>query len=133
MDRFKEYEANWTRNYNHYISSEIVKFAVDNHAKYINIENLEGFGKDKNGKSISSKIFVLRNWTYYQLQQYIEYKAAKVYILKRDIKVRKGAGLNCPQKLYSELTPKGRANAYEQKYAVLKTGSKVVSIKALDV
>lgn len=85
LDRFKEYEANWTRNYNHYISSEIVKFAVDNHAKYINIENLEGFGKDKNGKSISSKIFVLRNWTYYQLQQYIEYKAARYGIIVRKI------------------------------------------------
>jgi hypothetical protein len=60
-----------------------------------------------------------------------EYKAAKVYTLKKDIKVRKGAGLNRPQKLYSELTPKGRTNAYEQKYAVLKAGSKVVSIKVI--
>ena len=76
LDRFRDYESNWTKNYNHRVSKAIVDFAVKNNAKVIKMENLKGFGKDKYGKSNASYIFALRNWTYYQLQQFIEYKAA---------------------------------------------------------
>lgn len=70
LDRLKKREKNFTQSYNHMISHRIVDFALKHNAKYINIENLEGYGDyDKNA-------FVLRNWSFYQLQQYIEYKAA---------------------------------------------------------
>ena len=61
---------------NHKFSSEIVKFAIDNNAKYINIENLKGINTNK---------FILRNWSYYELQQFITYKAERKGIIVRKI------------------------------------------------
>lgn len=67
MDRLSNRERNFAQTYNHTVSRRVVDFALKNNAKYINLENLEGF-QDKSG-------IILRNWSYYQLQQYIEYKA----------------------------------------------------------
>ena len=66
MDRFTEYESNFVQTYNHMVSKRVVDFALKHNAKYINIENLRGYDTSK---------FILRNWSYYQLQQYITYKA----------------------------------------------------------
>lgn len=79
LDRFKDYESNWVSNYNHMVSRRIVDFAIKNNAKYINIECLENFKKSKN------KSYILRNWSYYQLQQYIIYKANMVGIEVRKV------------------------------------------------
>lgn len=69
LEKYKNYESNFVQSYNHKISKEIIDFALKHNAKYINIENLQSLEKkDKNE-------FVLRNWSYYQLQQYIKYKA----------------------------------------------------------
>lgn len=76
LDRFKDYETNWVQNYNHFVSKQVIDFALKNKAKYINIENLEGF--DANN-------YLLSNWSYYQLQQYITYKAKKNGITVRKI------------------------------------------------
>ncbi len=48
------------------VSKNVVEFAVKHKAKYINIEDLEGY--DSNG-------FILRNWSYFKLEEYIIYKA----------------------------------------------------------
>ena len=69
MDRFSEYESNWVKTYNHFLSKNIVDFALKNNAKYINMEDLSGFGEN------DKKKFILRNWSYYQVQQMVEYKA----------------------------------------------------------
>lgn len=53
------------------------------------------------------------------------YKVGKVYTLQVDLKVRAGTGTSARQKLYSELTADGKKHAYNQKYAVLKKGTKV--------
>lgn len=66
MDRFNEYEKNFVKTYNHMVSKNIVDFAIKNKAKYINMEDLSGF---------NSSEFILRNWSYYQLQQDVIYKA----------------------------------------------------------
>lgn len=79
LDRFEDYESNWVSNYNHMVSRRIVDFAIKNNAKYINIECLENFKKSKN------KSYILRNWSYYQLQQYIIYKANMVGIEVRKV------------------------------------------------
>lgn len=77
LDRFREKERNFVKTYNHYVSKEVVDFAVKNKAKYINMEDLSGFkGNDDR---------ILRNWSYYELQQFIEYKAAKYGIEVRYI------------------------------------------------
>ena len=67
LEIFKKYESNFVQTYNHMVSKRIVEFALKHNAKYINLMNLRGYDEDK---------FVLRNWSYYQLQQYIIYKAS---------------------------------------------------------
>ena len=76
LDKFREKERNFVKTYNHYVSKEVVDFAVKNNAKYINMEDLSGFKGDNR---------ILRNWSYYELQQFIEYKAAKYGIVVRYI------------------------------------------------
>lgn len=78
MDRFKNYEKNWVQTYNHKVSKDVVDFALKNKAKYINLECLDGFSKEDKRKN-----YLLANWSYYQLQQYIKYKAEKYGIVVR--------------------------------------------------
>ena len=80
MDRFSEYEKNWVKTYNHQVSKQIIDFALKNSAKYINLEDLSSF----NQKQLRDN-FLLANWSYYQLQQYIKYKAEKYGIVVRFI------------------------------------------------
>lgn len=74
MDRFNEYEKNFVKTYNHMVSKNIVNFAIQNKAKYINMEDLSGY---------NSNDFILRNWSYYQLQQDVTYKAKMNNIIVR--------------------------------------------------
>lgn len=74
--RYKAREKNFAKTYQHKVSSEIVKFALKNKAKYINIEDLS----DNN---FEDKLLSI--WGYYQLQQFITYKAEKVGIIVRKI------------------------------------------------
>lgn len=76
LDRFEEYEKNFVKTYNHMVSKRVVDFALKHNAKYINLEYLKGFDTSKK---------ILRNWSYYQLQTYIEQKAAKHGIIVRYI------------------------------------------------
>ncbi|MBH8605587.1 RNA-guided endonuclease TnpB family protein [Thermoactinomyces sp. CICC 10522] len=69
LDRFREKEKNYVTTYNHFLSREIVKFARKYRAEQINLELLS--------MAESTNKSVLRNWSYYQLQQFIEYKAAR--------------------------------------------------------
>lgn len=88
MDAFKNYEKNFATTYNHKVSKDVVDFAIKNKAKYINIENLEGFGNSDSGveeKEYRKKSFFLRYWSYYQLQQFITYKAEQNGIIVRKV------------------------------------------------
>ena len=76
LDKFEEYEKNFAKTYNHMVSKRVVDFALKHNAQYINLEYLKGFDTSKK---------VLRNWSYYQLQTYIEQKAAKYGIIVRYI------------------------------------------------
>lgn len=78
LERLADKERNFVKNYNHKISREIIKFALGNKAKYINLELLEGFGKDEDGKSIEKYKWLCSNWSYFELKTMIEYKA-KLY------------------------------------------------------
>ena len=51
------------------LSSKVVEYAIRQNAKYIYMEDLSGFSESE------KKQFVLRNWSYYELQNMIEYKA----------------------------------------------------------
>lgn len=86
LNRLRERERNFVQTYNHMVSHRIVDFAVKNNAAYINIEDLSGFGKDRKGEIQKEKEIVLRNWSYYELQNYITYKANMHGIEVRKIK-----------------------------------------------
>ncbi len=70
LDQLAVREKNFANTYNHMISKRVVEFAVANKARYINLENMKGYRKK------DTDTFVLRNWSYYQLQTMIAYKAA---------------------------------------------------------
>jgi IS605 OrfB family transposase len=77
LERLRKAERNWVHTQNHLFSRDVVNFAVQTHAATIHMEDLSGFGKDNDGNADEKKEFVLRNWSYYELQSMIEYKAAK--------------------------------------------------------
>lgn len=77
-NRFTDYEKNWVQTYNHMVSKRVVDFALKHKAKYINLECLDGFSQ----KDLKDN-YLLANWSYYQLQQYIKYKAEKYGIVVR--------------------------------------------------
>lgn len=77
LERLRKAERNWVHTQNHLFSREVVNFAIDTHAATIHLEDLAGFGKDNDGNADEKKEFVLRNWSYYELQNMITYKAAK--------------------------------------------------------
>lgn len=72
LEKFKKREKHFVETYYHMISKRVVDFALNHNAKYINIENLTGY---------DASDFILRNWSYYILQQYIIYKASKYGII----------------------------------------------------
>lgn len=76
LERLKAREKQYTETVCHKISKRIVDFALKNHAKYINLENLQGYDTNE---------FILRNWCYYRLRQYTEYKAARYGIIVRKV------------------------------------------------
>lgn len=69
LDTLSVHERNFAHTYNHTVSRKVVDFALKHHARYINLEDLSGISGDERGG------FVLRNWSYYELQQMIRYKA----------------------------------------------------------
>ena len=74
LNRLSECERNFTKTYNHMISKRIVDFAKKHKCEFINMENLtkEGFSNS-----------ILRNWSYYELQSMVEYKADRIGIKVR--------------------------------------------------
>lgn len=68
LDQFKDKERAWTKTYNHQLSKKVVEFAVKHKVTQINMEKLE-----KNG--FDSKL--LGMWSYYELQNMIEYKGKR--------------------------------------------------------
>ena len=82
----------------------------------INSNNLTKYDKIESVGNVENKVENLKTPTY---------KVGKVYTLQVDLKVRAGTGTSARQKLYSELTADGKKHAYNQKYAVLKKGTKV--------
>jgi putative transposase len=69
MKQYKELQSNYNRTYNHFLSSQIIKFALENKAGQINIELLS--------MQETVKGTLLQSWSYYQLQQMLEYKAER--------------------------------------------------------
>lgn len=81
LERLREAERNWVKNQNHLFSKEVVEFAKKVEAETIQMERLKNFGRDSNQEVKDDKKFVLRNWSYFELQTMIEYKAKRAGII----------------------------------------------------
>lgn len=68
LDTQKKHENNVIRHFNHLMSKSVVDFAKKNKVEVIIMESIE--------KKDLDDVF-LRNWSYYQLQSYITYKAER--------------------------------------------------------
>ncbi len=68
MNQFKEKEKNFAKTYNHFLSKNVVEFALKNKCEFIHLEKIESKGLENS---------VLENWTYYDLQEKIIYKAKR--------------------------------------------------------
>lgn len=80
LEQLREKERNWVHTQNHRFSREVIQFALQVKAATIQMEDLSGFGKDEEGNVEEDKKFLSENWSYYELQNMIKYKAAKVGI-----------------------------------------------------
>ena len=69
LDNLRTTEKNFAKTYNHRISKQLVMHCLKYGIGTIKTEDLLG------GSETLEKTFVLRNWSYFQLQQDIRYKA----------------------------------------------------------
>lgn len=75
LEKLKEKERNWVHTQNHVYSREVIKQALKHNAGTIHMESLKDFGKGKDGYVKDEYKYLLRYWSYYELQSMIEYKA----------------------------------------------------------
>ena len=75
LERVEGKERKWVRLQNHIFSKSIIDYALKNGAGVIQMERLTGFGRDKNDEVDEESKFILRYWSFFELQTMIEYKA----------------------------------------------------------
>ncbi|MBQ7856712.1 MAG: transposase [Alistipes sp.] len=75
LERLEGKERNWVHLQNHIFSKSIIEYALKNNAGVIQMERLTGFGHDKNDEVGTEYKFILRYWSFFELQSMIEYKA----------------------------------------------------------
>lgn len=73
LEIFKKKESNWAQTTNHTISSAVIKIALQYNVGLIKMEDLTGITTNKTD-------YFFKSWGYYQLQNYIKYKAEQVGI-----------------------------------------------------
>lgn len=75
LDRLEGKERRWVHLQNHIFSKSIIEYALRNEAGAIQMERLTGFGHDRNDEVDEGFKFILRYWSFFELQTMIEYKA----------------------------------------------------------
>ena len=75
LDRLEGKERNWVHLQNHIFSKSVVEYAIKNNAGVIQMERLTGFGRDDKEEVQNEYKFILRYWSFFELQTMIEYKA----------------------------------------------------------
>ena len=73
QERQQSHEKNVVKNYNHILSKKVIDFAKAHKVKTIIIEDIAR-------EDLSNYPVLLRNWSYYQLETFISYKAQAVGI-----------------------------------------------------
>lgn len=77
LENLRKKERAWVRSTNHLYSREIIKIALKYNVGIIHMEDLSGIGKDSDEEVTNNGKFILRNWSYYELQEMIRSKAEK--------------------------------------------------------
>lgn len=77
LEHFSDKQSRYNKNYNHFVSKEIIKFALDNKAGQINIELLS--------MKEATKGSLLGDWGYFQLRTMIEEKAKRYGIIVKTV------------------------------------------------
>jgi IS605 OrfB family transposase len=85
LKRMADKERRLMANLNHIISKDIVKFAVQNGVTCIGVEDLTGLRESTVMKCKKERRYHKSSWSYFQLQNYIEYKAAEAGIVTVDV------------------------------------------------
>lgn len=80
LERLEGKERNWVHLQNHIFSKTIVEYALQNKAGVIQMERLTGFGRNADDEVDEKYKFLLRYWSFFELQTLIEYKAKAVGI-----------------------------------------------------
>lgn len=75
LERLDGKERNWVHLQNHIFSKTLIEYALTNKAGVVQMERLTGFGRDENNEVGEDYKFVLRYWSFFELQTMIEYKA----------------------------------------------------------
>ena len=73
LEDLKEKEKNWSQTINHTITRELIRVTEQYNVGTIKMEDLSGI-------TTNSKDYFLKSWAYFQLQNYIEYKAKELGI-----------------------------------------------------
>ncbi len=77
--KMQDKERRFVHSFNHKISKKIIQFAKKYKAAVIRMEDLSGYDASQT---------ILRNWSYYELQQMIEYKAKREGIRVEKLKAQ---------------------------------------------
>lgn len=75
LERLEGKERNWVHLQNHIFSKTLIEYALKSDAGVIQMERLTGFGRDKFEEVDDGYKFILRYWSFFELQTMIEYKA----------------------------------------------------------
>lgn len=75
LERLEGKERNWVHLQNHIFSKTLIEYALKSDAGVIQMERLTGFGRDKFEEVGDEYKFILRYWSFFELQTMIEYKA----------------------------------------------------------
>ena len=72
VEEFKQKEKNFANTYTHNLSSELIKFCVENKVGKLEIDNvLQSF------EEAQEFPFVIRNWSYGNLRDKLDYKCKR--------------------------------------------------------
>lgn len=77
LDRWHKVEKNYIDTRVHTYSKMLVDIALKNRCKYIVLAEQAQKEQEAKKESVSGNPFILRNWTYFRLKEYICYKAKK--------------------------------------------------------
>ncbi len=88
LEDFRDKERHWAQTINHNISASVVKVALNNNVGVVQMEDLTGITTNAND-------YFMKSWAYYQLQNYIKYKAERVGIKVMWVK-SKDTSRECP-------------------------------------